>query len=72
MSSTETAPFNFKEFSTGAAHDERQKNAVSSAVQRQYLGRQSRLKELPDADKLRTLAGDSSMLWITSIIIWIS
>jgi L-lactate dehydrogenase complex protein LldF len=53
-----TESFNFDQASTAAAHDERLKNSVSSAVQRQYNARQVRLKELPDSDALRTLAGD--------------
>ena len=58
MSSDVAAEFDFDQASTAAAHNERQKNAVSSAVQRQYDGRQTRLKELPDSDALRTLAGN--------------
>ncbi|HUB25657.1 MAG TPA: LutB/LldF family L-lactate oxidation iron-sulfur protein [Tepidisphaeraceae bacterium] len=50
--------FNFADASTSAAHDERLKNAVNNAVMRQYLARQDRLKELPDSDRLRTLAGE--------------
>jgi len=53
-----TEPFDFDTFSTHAAGDERLKNAVSSATQRQYIGRQTRLLELRDSDALRTLAGN--------------
>jgi L-lactate dehydrogenase complex protein LldF len=53
-----TEPFDFDEVSTRAAHDEQLKTAVSTAVQRQYLGRQERLLELRDSDALRTLAGN--------------
>jgi L-lactate dehydrogenase complex protein LldF len=51
-------PFNFDEASTAAAHDEVQKTAVSKAVGHQYAERQKILHELPDADALRTLAGE--------------
>ena len=50
--------WDFHSASVKSAGDERLKLAVSSAVQRQYIGRQMKLLELPDADKLRTLAGD--------------
>jgi L-lactate dehydrogenase complex protein LldF len=52
-----THTFDFQEFSTRAAGDERLKSAVSSATQRQYDGRQLRLAELPDPDAMRDLAG---------------
>src|SRR3984957_12576908 len=56
--SVEAAPeFVFKDASTAAAGNERMKNAVNNAVMRQYVARQERLRELPDSDKLRTLAG---------------
>lgn len=57
--STETAEtFNFDQASTAAAGNERLKAAVNNAVMRQYLARQEQLKQLPDSDKLRTLAGE--------------
>jgi L-lactate dehydrogenase complex protein LldF len=52
------AKFDFHSISIKAAGDERLKNAVSSNTQRQYDGRQQRMLELPDADGLRSLAGD--------------
>jgi len=52
------AKFDFHSISVKAAGDERLKNAVSSNTQRQYDGRQQRMLELPDADGLRSLAGD--------------
>jgi L-lactate dehydrogenase complex protein LldF len=52
------SPFNFHEISTKAAGDEKLKRSINNAVMRQYTGRQLRLLELPDADALRTLAGD--------------
>jgi len=54
----ETAQPTFAQASTRAAGDEKLKAAVSNAVMRQYVARQARMKELPDSDKLRTLAGD--------------
>src|SRR5881394_1484995 len=53
----DASPFNFHELSTKAAGDEKLKAAVSTAVMRQYSARQLRLLDLPDADALRTLAG---------------
>jgi L-lactate dehydrogenase complex protein LldF len=52
------AKFDFHSISVKAAGDERLKNAVSSNTMRQYTGRQERMGELPDADGLRTLAGE--------------
>jgi L-lactate dehydrogenase complex protein LldF len=51
------AAFNFHSLSVKAAGDERLKAAVSSNTQRQYQGRQLIMLQLPDADKLRDLAG---------------
>ena len=50
--------FDFHKVSVKAAGDEKLKRAVNNAVLRQDTGRQMRLLDLPDADKLRTLAGD--------------
>ena len=50
--------FDFHSVSVKAAGDERLKKAVSEATQRQHSGRQLRILDLPDPDKLRTLAGD--------------
>jgi L-lactate dehydrogenase complex protein LldF len=52
------AKFNFHEVSVKAAGDERLKASINNAVLRQYTGRQLCLTELPDADKLRELAGN--------------
>jgi L-lactate dehydrogenase complex protein LldF len=49
--------FDFHQLSVKAAGDERLKRAINNAVLRQYTARQLRLLDLPDADKLRTLAG---------------
>lgn len=47
----------FHAASVAAAHDTRLKNALNSAVLRQYEGRKVQLAQLPDSDALRTLAG---------------
>ncbi len=44
--------------STRAAGDIRLQQAVGTAVMKQYVGRELRLTELPNADALRTLAGN--------------
>ncbi len=49
--------FDFHQVSTRAAGDERLKTAINAAVLRQYTARQQQLLDLPDSDKLRTLAG---------------
>src|SRR5437764_14393780 len=49
--------FDFHQLSVKAAGDERLKTAINNATLRQYNARQLRLLDLPDADKLRTLAG---------------
>src|SRR3954468_6346411 len=49
--------FDFHQLSVKAAGDEKLKNAINNAVLRQYTGRQLRLLDLPDSDKLRALAG---------------
>jgi len=51
------SPFNFDQMSRKAAGDERLKKAINNAVLKQYTGRQLKMLELPDADALRTLAG---------------
>jgi L-lactate dehydrogenase complex protein LldF len=51
------SPFDFHSVSVKAAGDERLKRAVNNAVMRQHTGRQLQLLELPNADGLRTLAG---------------
>src|SRR5689334_22704362 len=53
----DASPFNFHELSTKAAGDEKLKNSINNAVLRQHVARQLRILELPDGDKLRTLAG---------------
>jgi L-lactate dehydrogenase complex protein LldF len=50
--------FDFHQVSTRAAGDERLKTAINAAVLRQYTARQQQLLDLPDSDKLRTLAGE--------------
>jgi L-lactate utilization protein LutB len=50
--------FDFHSVSVKAAGDERLKTAINNAVLKQYTARQLRLLDLPDADRLRTLAGD--------------
>ena len=57
LKEAEASPFNFHELSTKAAGDEKLKAAVNNAVLRQHTARQLRLLELPEADKLRSLAG---------------
>src|SRR5438874_1791890 len=49
--------FDFHQVSVKAAGDEKLKAAINNAVLRQYTGRQLRLLDLPDSDKLRELAG---------------
>jgi len=49
--------FDFHSISVKSAGDERLKVAVNSATVRQDSGRRLRLLELPDADRLRQLAG---------------
>jgi L-lactate dehydrogenase complex protein LldF len=52
------AKFDFHSVSVKAAGDEQLKRSINNAVLRQYTGRQLCLTELPDAGKLRTLAGE--------------
>ncbi|HEY8665488.1 MAG TPA: LutB/LldF family L-lactate oxidation iron-sulfur protein [Tepidisphaeraceae bacterium] len=52
------SPFDFHALSTKAAGDERLKRAINSAVLRQYTARETSLLQLPDSDRLRTLAGE--------------
>jgi L-lactate dehydrogenase complex protein LldF len=51
-------PFDFQDLSVKAAGNEKLKRTVMNAVLKQYTARQECLTTLPDADKLRTLAGD--------------
>ena len=53
----EASPFDFHSLSTKAAGDEKLKRSVNNAVLRQHTARELRMLELPDADRLRTLAG---------------
>jgi L-lactate dehydrogenase complex protein LldF len=53
-----SSKFNFHEASVKAAGDEKLKRSINNAVMRQYTGRQLRMLDLPDSDKLRTLAGE--------------
>jgi L-lactate dehydrogenase complex protein LldF len=50
--------FDFHSISVKAAGDERLKTALNSALLRHHNHRELRLLELPDSDKLRTLAGE--------------
>jgi L-lactate dehydrogenase complex protein LldF len=50
--------YDFHKLSVKAAGDEKLRTAVGGAVLRQYTGRQLRLLDLPDSDKLRSLAGE--------------
>src|SRR3954468_11953542 len=50
--------FDFHKVSVKAAGDEKLKTSINNAVLRQYTARQDRMLDLPDADKLRTLAGE--------------
>jgi L-lactate dehydrogenase complex protein LldF len=52
------AKFDFHSVSVKAAGDEKLKRSINNAVLRQHTGRQLCLTELPDADKLRSLAGE--------------
>ncbi len=58
LNEAKASKFDFHSISIKAAGDERLKTAINSAVMRQYTGRQLALLALPDADGLRTLAGD--------------
>src|SRR6476646_691391 len=53
-----SSKFDFHKVSVKAAGDEKLKRSINNAVMRQYTGRQLCMTELPDADKLRALAGD--------------
>ena len=53
----ERSKFDFHQVSVKAAGDERLKAAINNAVLRQYVGRQTRMLDLPDPDALRELAG---------------
>ncbi|MDB5294845.1 MAG: iron-sulfur cluster binding protein [Phycisphaerales bacterium] len=50
--------FDFHTESVAAAGNEQLKASINNAVLRQHTARQLRVLELPDADKLRALAGD--------------
>src|SRR3954470_22238405 len=57
LEQADASPFDFHGVSTKAAGDEKLKRAVNNAVLRQHSARQLRILELPDADRLRDLAG---------------
>lgn len=58
-SAAHAAPaFDFHTSSVASAGNERLKKAIDNAVVRNDKGRSLRMLELPDSDKLRTLAGD--------------
>ncbi|HZZ45142.1 MAG TPA: LutB/LldF family L-lactate oxidation iron-sulfur protein [Tepidisphaeraceae bacterium] len=50
--------YDFHSLSVKAAGDKRLKRAVSLATVKQATGRENRLLELPDSDKMRTVAGE--------------
>src|SRR5688572_30941577 len=50
--------FDFHKLSVKAAGDEKLKRSIELAVMRQDEGRTSRMRELPNPDALRTLAGE--------------
>lgn len=50
--------FDFKSVSVAAAGNEKLKASINNAVLRQHTARQMRVLELPDSDKMRSLAGD--------------
>ncbi|HWE03831.1 MAG TPA: LutB/LldF family L-lactate oxidation iron-sulfur protein [Tepidisphaeraceae bacterium] len=50
--------YEFHSVSAKAAGDEKLKRAVNNAVLKQHVARQLAVVDLPDSDKLRTLAGD--------------
>jgi L-lactate dehydrogenase complex protein LldF len=54
----EMPKFNFDRVSVEASHNERLKKAIDSAVVRNDKGRQLKLLELPDSNKVRDLAGN--------------
>ncbi|WP_428939352.1 LutB/LldF family L-lactate oxidation iron-sulfur protein [Fontivita pretiosa] len=51
------SPFDFHEISVRAAGDEKLHRALLNSVVRQYTARQLCMQDLPDAEALRTLAG---------------
>src|SRR5579864_2256425 len=51
------SPFDFHSLSTKAAGDEQLKRQINSSVTARDAARKLRLLEVPDSDKLRTLAG---------------
>jgi len=54
---TASEEFDFQALSVKAVADERLKNALGANTMRQYQGRRQVMRELPDADGLRSLAG---------------
>src|SRR4051812_34904774 len=52
------SPFDFHLLSNKAAGDEKLRAAITGGVSKQYAARQLRLLDLPDSDRLRTLAGE--------------
>ncbi len=57
LAQAEASPFDFHQVSIKAAGDEKLKLAVGTATTKQWVGRQTRLLELPDSNGLRILAG---------------
>jgi L-lactate dehydrogenase complex protein LldF len=58
FASEHTEPFDFHAASVRAAGDEQLKRSINNAVLKQYTARQAIMNDLPDADALRTLAGE--------------
>ncbi|MBC7783928.1 MAG: iron-sulfur cluster-binding protein [Burkholderiales bacterium] len=54
----ELPKFNFDKVSVDSSRNERLKRAIDNAVVRNDKGRQLKMLELPDSDRIRTLAGD--------------
>ena len=58
LAEAQNTPFDFQGVSSKNAVNVRLKTSVNKATLHQYTQRQQRMPELPDADGLRTLAGD--------------
>jgi L-lactate dehydrogenase complex protein LldF len=50
--------FDFQTISENAAGNQKLRSAISLGVMKQYTARQQRMQDLPDADRLRELAGE--------------
>jgi L-lactate dehydrogenase complex protein LldF len=58
LEQTSASKFDFHQVSVKAAGDEKLKASINNAVLRQYTARQLKLLDLPNSDKLRSLAGN--------------